>query len=67
MAMTSAEVPEPVEGETRVIECQEPISRIRSKESLKQGNLKGKSLAVRREQNIGPFAHEEDRPWVWSE
>ena len=64
MAMNSMTVLEPLEGETRVIECHEPIRTMRSRESLKSGNLKGKSLAVRREQKIGPFAHEEERPLV---
>ena len=52
------------EGERREKECQEPIWKIRRRERSKLGNLKGNSLAVRREQNRGPCDHEEERPLV---
>jgi len=41
-------------------------STTRSRERLKSGNLKGKSLAVSLEQKRGPFPHFEVKPWVWS-
>lgn len=65
--MTLITFREPDEGEISEIECHKPISRTRSKERLNLGNLKGKSLAVRREQKSGPLDHCEDKPLVWSE
>ena len=65
--MKSTTVLEPENGETSEIECQEPTETMRSKERAKPGNLKGRSLAVRREQKMGPLDQEEERPLVWSE
>jgi hypothetical protein len=42
--------------------CHAPRSRTRSKERLKLGNLKGYSLAVRREKKIRPLAQVDDKP-----
>jgi len=50
------------EGQRRERECHAPRSRMRSKESLKLGNLKGNSLAVRREQKIRPLAQVDNKP-----
>ena len=47
-------------------ECQMWRSTTQSRERLKSGNLKGKSLAVSLEQKKGPFPHFEVKPWVWS-
>ena len=67
MGMTWRVEEEPEEGEMREMECQVPMGSRRRRERLKPGNLKGKSLAVSREQKIGPLAQLEDNPWVWSE
>lgn len=54
IAMTCTVVSSPVVGEWRESEYQLPISRMLRSESLKPGNLIGKSLAVMREQKSGP-------------
>lgn len=64
MAMACTVTSESVEGESKERESQLPASTTRSKERLKPGNLKGRSLAVMREQNNRPLFQVEESPLV---